>query len=116
MEHELVKSTARRNSWGIAACLLLSSSRLSCFLLSCSVFSCSLLWLALEAAASPASAADQVRIGIARTISDVGYYVADAMGFFHEEGLEVSITGFNSAAQMVAPLGTGELEVGGGTV
>jgi NitT/TauT family transport system substrate-binding protein len=59
---------------------------------------------------------DQVRIGIARTISDVGYYVADAMGFFREEGLEVSIIGFNSAAQMVAPLGTGELEVGGGTV
>jgi NitT/TauT family transport system substrate-binding protein len=68
------------------------------------------------AASSPAPAADQVRIGIARTISDVGYYIADAMGFFREEGLEVSLVGFNSAAQMVAPLGTGELEVGGGTV
>jgi len=63
-----------------------------------------------------ASAAEQVRIGVARTISDVGYYVADAMGFFREQGLEVAIVPFNSAAQMVAPLGTGELEVGGGTV
>ena len=83
----------------------------------CSFAACLLLsWSTLAASSSPASAADQVRIGIARTISDVGYYVADAMGFFRAEGLQVSIIGFNSAAQMVAPLGTGELEVGGGTV
>jgi len=65
---------------------------------------------------TPALAADQVKIGISRTISDAGYYVADAMGFFREEGLEVNILGFNAAAQMIAPLGTGELDVGGGTV
>lgn len=70
--------------------------------------------LALDAPYSPAAAADQVKIGIARTISDAGYYIADAMGFFHEDGLDVSITAFNSAAQMIAPLGTGELDVGGG--
>jgi NitT/TauT family transport system substrate-binding protein len=86
-----------QSSWSFAACLLLS-------------------WWTLNASSSPASAADQVRIGVARTISDVGYYVADALGFFRAEGLQVSIIGFNSAAQMVAPLGTGELEVGGGTV
>src|SRR5215470_17426578 len=68
------------------------------------------------AAVTPAPAADQVRIGIARTLSDAGYYLADAMGFFRDEGLEVTLTGFNSAAQMIAPLGTGELDVGGGTV
>src|SRR5215831_10335026 len=66
--------------------------------------------------AAPASAADQVKIGISRTLSDAGYYIADAKGFFRDEGLEVALTGFNSAAQMIAPLGTGELEVGGGTV
>jgi NitT/TauT family transport system substrate-binding protein len=110
MEHEVSRAKAWRNS-------LAASMPLSAFLLACSLLSCSLLsWLALDAASSPVSAADQVRIGVARTISDVGYYVADAMGFFREEGLEVSIIGFNSAAQMVAPLGTGELEVGGGTV
>jgi NitT/TauT family transport system substrate-binding protein len=75
-----------------------------------------LICLAISGVLSPLMAADQVRIGVARTISDVGYYVADAMGFFRDEGLAVSIIGFNSAAQMVAPLGTGELEVGGGTV
>jgi len=78
----------------------------------CALLSC----LVLDAARSPAGAADQVKIGISRTISDAGYYMADAMGFFRDEGMEVSITGFNSAAQMIAPLGTGELDVGGGTV
>src|ERR1700716_188779 len=75
-----------------------------------------LVSIVIAATASPARSADQVKIGISRTISDAGYYVADAMGFFREEGLEVSITGFNSAAQMIAPLGTGDLDVGGGTV
>jgi NitT/TauT family transport system substrate-binding protein len=71
---------------------------------------------ALVLQASPSAAADQVRIGIARTMSDVGYYVADAKGFFRDEGIEVAMTPFNSAAQMMAPLGVGELDVGGGTV
>src|ERR1700694_4482952 len=106
MEHAVSKPKARRNSCGIAARLPPSA-----FLLSCSLF-----WLVLDAATPPGSAAGSVRVGIARTIREVGYYVADAMGFFRDEGLEVSIIGFNSAAQMVAPLGTGELEVGGGTV
>jgi NitT/TauT family transport system substrate-binding protein len=58
----------------------------------------------------------QVRVGIARTLSDSGYYLADALGYFRQEGLDVVMTPFNSAAQMIAPLGTGELDVGGGTV
>jgi NitT/TauT family transport system substrate-binding protein len=72
--------------------------------------------LALTALLIPARAADQVRIGIARTMSDSGYYLADALGFFREEGIAVSLVDFKSAAQMVAPLGSGELDVGGGTV
>src|SRR5262245_66521021 len=76
----------------------------------------SLSCLAHVAVLTPATAADQIKIGISRTLSDAGYYLADAKGFFRDEGLEVSIIGFNSAAQMIAPLGTGELDVGGGTV
>jgi len=75
-----------------------------------------LVALTLATLLSSAHAADQVRIGIARTMSDSGYYIADALGFFREEGIEVSLVGFKSAAQMVAPLGSGELDVGGGTV
>jgi NitT/TauT family transport system substrate-binding protein len=83
----------------------------ACFLLAC-------LALGLAAGRNGAAAAEaaQVRTGIARTMSDVGYYVADAMGYFREEGIEVILTPFNSAAQMMAPLGTGDLDVGGGTV
>ncbi len=77
-------------------------------------------FLALGIAARPSGAAAaevaQVKIGIARTMSDVGYYVADAMGYFKNEGIEVTMTPFNSAALMMAPLGTGDLDVGGGTV
>jgi NitT/TauT family transport system substrate-binding protein len=83
----------------------------TCFLSGC---------LALQLAAWPSGAAaaeiEQVRIGIARTMSDVGYYVADAMGLFRTESIEVTMLPFNSAAQMMAPLGVGDLDVGGGTV
>jgi NitT/TauT family transport system substrate-binding protein len=58
----------------------------------------------------------QVRLGIARTISDAGYYVAEGLGFFREENIELTMTPFNSAAQMIAPLGGGDLDAGGGTV
>src|SRR5262245_18472485 len=71
---------------------------------------------AIAAAKSSAVAAEPIKIGISRTLSDAGYYIADAMGFFRDVGIDVSIMGFNSAAQMIAPLGTGELDVGGGTV
>ena len=57
---------------------------------------------------------DQVQVGIARTMSDAGYYIADAMGYFHDENLAVTLIPFKSAAQMIAPLGIGELDVGGG--
>ena len=57
------------------------------------------LVFALTVTSLPASAGEQVRIGIARTMSDVGYYVADAMGYFRDEGIEVTMTPFNSAAE-----------------
>jgi NitT/TauT family transport system substrate-binding protein len=97
MANVTLERAKRQAIAGLAGCALLSG-------------------LALDAARAPADAADQVKIGISRTISDAGYYMADAMGFFRDEGIDVSITGFNSAAQMIAPLGTGELDVGGGTV
>lgn len=72
-------------------------------------------WLAVVPSL-PGHADDEVRVGIARTISDSGYYIAEKKGYFRAESLKVSLIGFNSAAQMIAPLGTGELDVGGGTV
>jgi NitT/TauT family transport system substrate-binding protein len=57
-----------------------------------------------------------VNVGIAQTASDVGFFIADKKGYFREQGIEVKTTPFASAALMVAPLGAGQLDVGGGTV
>jgi NitT/TauT family transport system substrate-binding protein len=65
---------------------------------------------------SPMAQAETVVIGTANTATDVGFYLADARGYFREAGIEPKIVPFNSAAQMVAPLGTGQLDAGGGTV
>src|SRR6202166_3968603 len=81
----------------------------------CLLSACLALGLAARPDRAAAAETAQVRIGIARTMSDVGYYVADAMGYFRDEGIEVTMTPFNSAAQMMAPLGVGDLDVGGGT-
>jgi NitT/TauT family transport system substrate-binding protein len=56
-----------------------------------------------------------VRVGIASVISDVGILIADKKGFFRDEDLAVTITPFASGANMVAPLGAGQLDVGGGS-
>jgi len=72
---------------------------------------------ALAMLSAPASAATAtVRIGTTNVSTDVGFFIADKKGFFREDGITVTYTSFNSAAQMIAPLGTAQLEVGGGTV
>lgn len=61
-----------------------------------------------------AALAQEVRVGIANVLSDVVIFIADQKGFFRDEGLTVTITPFTSGANMVAPLGTGQLDVGSG--
>ena len=56
-----------------------------------------------------------VRVGTSNTSSDVGIYVAAEKGFFAEEGIRVETVSFGSGAQMIAPLGSGELSVGSGS-
>ena len=76
-----------------------------------------LLAAAFLFAAATASYAEpiSVRVGIVNASSDAGFYIADKKGYFREEGLSVTFTPFDSAAKMVAPLGAGQLEVGGGS-
>jgi NitT/TauT family transport system substrate-binding protein len=57
-----------------------------------------------------------INIGIANTSSDAGFFIADAKGYFQAEGLKVNLIPFASAAGMIAPLASGQLQVGGGTV
>ncbi len=63
---------------------------------------------------SAASEPMTVRVGTSNSSSDVAFFIADKKGYFKQEGIDIALTPFDSAAKMVAPLGTGQLDVGGG--
>jgi len=67
------------------------------------------------AALGAAHAADTVTVGAASTTSDAPIYIAEKKGYFKEEGIDVKVTNFRSAADMVAPLGAGQLDAGAGS-
>ena len=74
-----------------------------------------LLGLCAVAVASPVlAAAIKIEIGISGAATDVGFFIADKKGYFRQEGLAVNMTNFDTAAKMVAPLGVGQLDIGGG--
>ena len=56
----------------------------------------------------------KVTVGITNSASDAPLYVADKRGHFKEQGLTVTFQPFDSAAKMIAPLGSGQLDVGAG--
>jgi len=76
--------------------------------------------LALLALAVPSAAAAQganvVSAGYVGTASDIGLYLAARKGYFRDEGLDVTLTQFDLTNKMVPMLGTGDLDVGSGTV
>ena len=61
------------------------------------------------------ASAQTITVGAASTTSDAPIYIADKKGFFRAEGLEVTVTNFRSASDMVAPLGAGQLDAGAGS-
>ncbi len=69
-------------------------------------------------AASPSPAASagpvKVRLGQVGGVSDAAIFIADEKGYFREQGIDLERTPFDTAADMVGPLGTGQLEVGAG--
>src|SRR5437868_3372150 len=72
-----------------------------------------LIGLALASTPGHAQLAE-VSVGTASSISDGPIYIAENKGYFREEGLNVKTVEFTSATYMVAPLGAGQLDVGGG--
>lgn len=56
----------------------------------------------------------KVKIGVTNASSDVAAYIAKDKGFFAAEGIEPDYVFLKSATDMVAPLATGDLDVGGG--
>jgi len=63
-----------------------------------------------------AQAPDELSVGIVNASSDVEVFLAQKKGWFKDQNIRVNTTAFRSAADMVAPLGAGQLDVGGGAV
>ena len=56
----------------------------------------------------------KITVGTTNSNSDAPFFIAEAKGYFREQGLAVELLPFDSAAKMVAPLGTGQLDVAAG--
>src|SRR5262249_8391994 len=61
------------------------------------------------------AAAQAIAVGATSSTSDAPIYIADKKGYFRDEGLDVKVVNFRSAADMVAPLGAGQIEAGAGS-
>src|SRR6201982_1190848 len=61
-----------------------------------------------------AQAADKVAVGTGGSASDAPFYIAYDKGFFKDEGLNVDLIVLDSGAKVIAPLGSGALDVGSG--
>ena len=69
------------------------------------------LFVAMGLVASPAFALDKINMAASGTSSDIGSFIAIKKGFYKDEGLEVTQTVFDAGVKMIAPLGTGDLDV-----
>lgn len=61
--------------------------------------------------------ANKIKVGSSPVLSSAGIYLAEARGYFKEQGLDVEITDFTSSgAPMTVLLSKGELDVGAGNL
>src|SRR5258708_40111423 len=58
--------------------------------------------------------AQELTIGTIGASSDAPLFIADAMGYYAEQGLKVKFVRFDSAAKMIPSLGSGDVDVGSG--
>ena len=57
-----------------------------------------------------------VRVGTLGTIGDAGWWLALERDYFRDQGISFQDIRFNSAADQIAPLSGGQLDVGGGAI
>lgn len=69
------------------------------------------LALSTLAVMTPARADDEIRVGVNGVVSDVVFYIAQSRGFFAEQKIKLQMISFDSGPKMIAPLGTGQLDV-----
>lgn len=65
---------------------------------------------------SLAFAQDEVKVGVNGVLSDVVFYIAQSRGYFAEQKIKLTFVSFDSGPKMIAPLGTGQLQVVAGAV
>jgi NitT/TauT family transport system substrate-binding protein len=77
---------------------------------------CMLVSAVFLTAAMPAEAQSLklVKVGITNLSSDIGLFLAEQRGYFRDEGLKVELIPLDAGAKMIAPLGSGEIDVGAG--
>lgn len=76
-----------------------------------------LMSLLFSIVSMPAVRADPLptlNVGVMSSMTLSTFYIAQKLGYFADEGLNVKFVEFGSATQMIAPLGAGQLDVGGG--
>ena len=88
-------------------------SRSSCVL-------ATLAWLVAVSCCAFGQTTDQpapakVTVGNLSITNDAAIFIADAKGYFTAEGIDVSLSTFRSASDMVPLLGSGQLDVGAGS-
>ncbi len=66
--------------------------------------------------ATQPSGLTEIRIGLTGNTADAPLFIAQDRGYFKEQGLSLNITRFQSASDVVAPLGAGQLDAGGGAI
>src|SRR3989454_6342740 len=72
--------------------------------------------LLLTGSAIGQAPATALRVGLVASVSDAGFFVPMERGYFAEQGVAIEFLPFRSAADMIAPLGVGQLDIGGGAV
>jgi NitT/TauT family transport system substrate-binding protein len=65
-------------------------------------------------AAGAGTVLTKLHVGLVVSVSDAGFFIANEKGYFRDQGIEIEIERFESAARMVPFLGTGQLDIGGG--
>lgn len=73
-----------------------------------------LMVLAASCLGSAARAEDLVKVGVNGVVSDAAFFIAQDKGYFARQGIKVEFVHFDSGPQMVAPLGTGQIDVAAG--
>ncbi len=67
-------------------------------------------------AASSAPAAATVKVGVVRTLTEAGIYIAMERGYFAEQGITLDLENFDSAAKAVPALSTNQVDISSGVL